>query len=33
MILKGIELVLGIYLGVRLIVGLAELAKKITREE
>ena len=33
MILKGIEFVLGICIGVRLIIGIIELAKKITKED
>lgn len=33
MILKGIEFVLGIYIGVHLIIGITELVKKITKED
>ena len=33
MILKGIEFVLGIYIGVYLIIGINELVKKITKED
>ena len=33
MILKGIEFVLSIYIGVYLIIGMTELVKKITKED
>lgn len=33
MILKGIEFVLGMYIGIKLIIGIIEIAKKITGEE
>ena len=32
MILKGIEFVLGMYIGVQIIIGITELVKKITKE-
>ena len=33
MILKGIEFVIGIYIGIQIIIGITVLIKKITKEE
>jgi hypothetical protein len=33
MILKGIQFVLGIYIGIQIIIGITLLVKKITREK
>lgn len=32
MILKGIQFILGMYIGVQIIIGITELIKKITKE-
>ena len=33
MILKGIEFILGMYIGIKLIIGIIEIVKKITGED
>ena len=33
MILKGLEIILGMYLGIQLIIGLTKLVEKITGED
>lgn len=33
MILKGIEFILGVYIGIQIIIGITVLAKKITGED